>query len=79
MARNRQDLARLIEQTLWHEIAHHFWDERAGGSRCRAIEEKAAALASLIMLFPTPFSVGQFITGWAVSIAGCPQWSLSLF
>jgi predicted Zn-dependent protease with MMP-like domain len=24
MARNRQDLARLVEQTLWHEIAHHF-------------------------------------------------------
>ena len=24
MARNRKDLARLVEQTLWHEIAHHF-------------------------------------------------------
>lgn len=24
MARNREDLARLVEQTLWHEIAHHF-------------------------------------------------------
>jgi hypothetical protein len=24
MARNRVDLARLVEQTLWHEIAHHF-------------------------------------------------------
>src|SRR5260370_15092709 len=23
MARNRKDLARLVEQTLWHEIAHH--------------------------------------------------------
>ena len=23
-ARNRQDLARLVEKTLWHEIAHHF-------------------------------------------------------
>ena len=24
MARNREDLERLVEQTLWHEIAHHF-------------------------------------------------------
>ena len=24
MARNRADLERLVEQTLWHEIAHHF-------------------------------------------------------
>jgi predicted Zn-dependent protease with MMP-like domain len=24
MACNRQDLERLVEQTLWHEIAHHF-------------------------------------------------------
>jgi predicted Zn-dependent protease with MMP-like domain len=24
MARTRRDLARLVEQTLWHEIAHHF-------------------------------------------------------
>jgi predicted Zn-dependent protease with MMP-like domain len=24
IARNREDLARLVEQTLWHEIAHHF-------------------------------------------------------
>jgi predicted Zn-dependent protease with MMP-like domain len=22
--RNRKDLARFVEQTLWHEIAHHF-------------------------------------------------------
>ena len=29
MARNRADLERLVEQTLWHEIAHHFgMDER---------------------------------------------------
>lgn len=24
LARNRDDLERLVEQTLWHEIAHHF-------------------------------------------------------
>jgi predicted Zn-dependent protease with MMP-like domain len=24
MARNREDLERLVEETLWHEIAHHF-------------------------------------------------------
>jgi predicted Zn-dependent protease with MMP-like domain len=24
LARNREDLERLVEQTLWHEIAHHF-------------------------------------------------------
>ncbi|MFL6452221.1 MAG: metallopeptidase family protein [Bryobacteraceae bacterium] len=24
IARNREDLERLVEQTLWHEIAHHF-------------------------------------------------------
>lgn len=24
LARNRGDLERLVEQTLWHEIAHHF-------------------------------------------------------
>ena len=24
LASNRQDLDRLVEQTLWHEIAHHF-------------------------------------------------------
>jgi predicted Zn-dependent protease with MMP-like domain len=24
MARNREHLERLVEQTLWHEIAHHF-------------------------------------------------------
>ena len=24
LARNRVDLERLVEQTLWHEIAHHF-------------------------------------------------------
>lgn len=24
MARNHEDLERLVEQTLWHEIAHHF-------------------------------------------------------
>ena len=24
LARNRKELARLVEQTLWHEIAHHF-------------------------------------------------------
>jgi predicted Zn-dependent protease with MMP-like domain len=29
MARSREDLERLVEQTLWHEIAHHFgMDER---------------------------------------------------
>jgi predicted Zn-dependent protease with MMP-like domain len=24
LARNREELVRLVEQTLWHEIAHHF-------------------------------------------------------
>src|SRR5579885_95554 len=24
LARSREDLERLVEQTLWHEIAHHF-------------------------------------------------------
>ena len=24
MARTREELERLVEQTLWHEIAHHF-------------------------------------------------------
>ncbi len=24
IARNREELERLVEQTLWHEIAHHF-------------------------------------------------------
>lgn len=24
ITRNREDLERLVEQTLWHEIAHHF-------------------------------------------------------
>lgn len=24
IARNREELGRLVEQTLWHEIAHHF-------------------------------------------------------
>jgi len=24
LARDREDLERLVEQTLWHEIAHHF-------------------------------------------------------
>jgi predicted Zn-dependent protease with MMP-like domain len=24
IARDREDLERLVEQTLWHEIAHHF-------------------------------------------------------
>jgi predicted Zn-dependent protease with MMP-like domain len=33
LAHSREDLERLVEQTLWHEIAHHFgmneWDVRA--------------------------------------------------
>jgi predicted Zn-dependent protease with MMP-like domain len=24
LSRNREDLEHLVEQTLWHEIAHHF-------------------------------------------------------
>jgi len=24
IARNREDLERLVEETLWHEVAHHF-------------------------------------------------------
>src|SRR5258708_7348231 len=51
MARNREDLERLVEQTLWHEIAHHFGMNEREVRACRAIEENATALASLSWAF----------------------------